>query len=167
MPRDNSNKLLTRITGKRPEHRRNLRARNRNTLYEMDRLTLYDQQKEGQGDREEDAETETDCNREAGLSTDSNRSNIGNKNSDVACSYNSSYRNLTNSIRDSDRDANARDDRMLEGCDEEMSTEQNEMQYSLFTSSSNHNVVDNLINIDLMHVCYDTNVIASDREGIG
>ena len=59
------------------------------------------------------------------------------------------------------------DDRMLEECEEAMSAEHDEMQYSLLTSRSNHTVVDNLINNDLMNVCYDTSVIASDREGIG
>ena len=48
-----------------------------------------------------------------------------------------------------------------------MPTEQDEMQYSLLTSSSTHNAVDNLIKNDLRNVCYDTNVIASDKEGIG
>ena len=49
----------------------------------------------------------------------------------------------------------------------EMTTESEEIQYSLVTSNSNHNDVDRNINIDLMNVCDDTNALASDREGIG
>ena len=44
MTRGHSNKLLTQITGKGHEHRRNVRTRNWNTMYGMDWLKEYDQQ---------------------------------------------------------------------------------------------------------------------------
>ena len=60
------------------------------------------------------------------------------------------------------------DDQTLAEGDAERPRESDEIQYSPVTSSSNHNDVDNNnINIDLMNVCYDTNALASDREGIG
>ena len=46
MPRELSNKMLTQITGKGHEYRRNLRTRNWNTIFDMDWLTEYDQQDE-------------------------------------------------------------------------------------------------------------------------
>ena len=44
MTRGYSNKMLTQITGKGHEHRRNVRTRNWNTIYGMDWLKEYDQQ---------------------------------------------------------------------------------------------------------------------------
>jgi hypothetical protein len=46
MPRELSNKMLTQITGKGHEYRKNLRTRNWNTIFDMDWLTNYDQQVE-------------------------------------------------------------------------------------------------------------------------
>jgi hypothetical protein len=52
MPRTQSNKMLTQITGKGHEHRRNIRTRNWNTIYDMDWLDEYDQRASGSEDLE-------------------------------------------------------------------------------------------------------------------
>jgi exonuclease III len=63
MPRVLSNQMLTRITGKGHEYRRNIRTRNWNTIFGMDWLTEYDKQAkedecvEGQLTQEEDSMT--------------------------------------------------------------------------------------------------------------
>jgi hypothetical protein len=101
LPREHSNKILTHKTGKGHEHRRNLRARNWRTIFDMGWLKDYD-------------------------------------------------------------------DRQIAEGDEEMTLDCDELKYSPSTSSSIHNNdIDNNIKIDFMDVCYDTNALASSREGIG
>jgi exonuclease III len=101
LPREHSNKILTLKTGKGHEHRRNLRARNWHTIFDMGWLKDYD-------------------------------------------------------------------DRHIAEGDAEMTVESEELHYSPSTSCSIHNKdIDNNIKIDSMNVCYDTNALASSREGIG
>ena len=106
LPRAHSNKILTLKTGKGHEHRRNLRARNWRTIFDMGWLKDYD-------------------------------------------------------------------DRHIAEGDAEMTLESNELQYSPSTSCSihnnnnNNNNIDTNIKIDSINVCYDTNAVASYREGIG
>ena len=52
-PRVLSNKMLTQITGKGHEYRRNVRTRHWNTMYDMDWLDEYDQRASGIEDLEE------------------------------------------------------------------------------------------------------------------
>ena len=122
MTREQSNKILTQITGKGHEYRRNLRTRNWNTIFEMNWLFDYDQRVTENGfmdeKQEQDNDIETDSAGAAGELI--RRIRIVDSNHESAC--------LTaNSTSDIDFSDNVRDDQMLEGCDEEMSTEQYEI----------------------------------------
>jgi len=58
------------------------------------------------------------------------------------------------------------DRREGEESEHQRTVEPEECQYSLLTSSSNHNRIANVNDCNLINLCYDTNKLTSDREGI-